>query len=95
MEQYLAIILSALTLLGLVLGFADKIFKRGGKEKNIDDRVGALESSDCTLKDNIVEITCDIKKIKENHLAHIQSDINGINIKMERIETTLEFIKNK
>ncbi len=95
MEQPLSIIISALTLLGILIAFRDKIFNRGGTEQKMSDRVSNLEKSDCTIKESIADINKDIKTIRENHLTHIQGDMNAIKIKMERIETILEFIKKK
>ena len=34
----------------------------------------------------------DIKSIKENHLSHIEKDINNINVHLAEINTTLKFI---
>jgi peptidoglycan hydrolase CwlO-like protein len=95
MEQHLSILISGLTLVGILIAFRDKIFYSGSNKQKLDDRVTNLEKSDCTIKESIDDINKDLKSIKENHLAHIQKDMNSINIKIERIETTLDFIKNK
>lgn len=95
MEEHLSTIISGLTLVGILIAFWDKIFNKGSKDQKIDDRIASLEKSDCSIRESISDINKDVKIIKENHLYHIQKDMNAINVKMERIETTLEFIKNK
>lgn len=85
MEQYLSIILSGLTLIGLLIGFRDKIFRRGRSEQSVKDRVSNLEK-------NQLEVCKDIKDIKENHLTHIQASIEKININLAEVNTTLKFI---
>lgn len=75
--------------------FRDRIFKSGVKEENLENRVDIIDKTIAELKSANVDTAKDIKTIKENHLAHIQADINNINVKMERMATTLEFIKNK
>lgn len=98
MEQIIitiSAIITVLTLVTMLYGFRDKIFHSGTSSQKNDDRITNLEKSDISIQENISNINNDIKKIKENHLAHIQADINIINIRMERMETTLEFIKNK
>lgn len=98
MEQFLSItsiVISALTLIGLLLGFGDKIFRSGGKEQSLSNRIDNLEKSDCEIKDSVKGINSDIKKIKENHLSHIQADMNTIKNDITEIKTTLKFINNK
>ena len=87
-QDYIGIILSIGGAISLLLAFWEKIFNSGKKDATLDNRVSELEKT-------VTKTSEDIDLIKNNHLAHMQSDINGINIKMERIETTLEFIKNK
>lgn len=83
MEQYLSPILQILTLLGIIIAFGDKIFKRGKAESNLCDRVTILESS-------VNKTALDIEKIKTNHLAHIQADINAMQKSIAVIENTLK-----
>lgn len=83
MEQHLPTILSALTLLGLILGFSDRIFKKGKEESNLCDRVTILEKT-------VSKTSEDITKIKDNHLAHIQADMNSMQKSIAVIENTLK-----
>lgn len=82
MEQ-LPTILSALTLLGLILGFSDRIFRKGKEESNLCDRVTILEKT-------VSKTSEDITKIKDNHLTHIQADINTMQKSIAVIENTLK-----
>lgn len=105
MEQ-ISIIISVLTFVTLLLSFRDRIFKSGKNEKSIEDKVSDLEKSDGEFKIKIADINKDIKTIKENHLYHIEKDINELKLQQERdignikinlaeINTTLKIKLNK
>ena len=85
MEQYLPTIISILTLIVILWGFRDRIFKKGIKEQALSDRISNLEKSDKEIKSCIAEQGRDVKNMKENHLAHMQIDINKINISIAQI----------
>lgn len=93
--ETISIIISGLTLIALIIGFGDKIFNRASKEQKVVDRVAKLEESNTEMNKCIGAVGEDIKKIKENHLAHIQADINAINVNLSAINTTLDFLKEK
>lgn len=95
MEQHLSIILSILTFISIVWVFRDKIIGSGKQDQRIDDRVSELEKSDTDIHKCIDNINTDIKTIKENHLAHIQSDITDIKVNVAEIKTSLQFLKDK
>lgn len=84
MEQTISIILSVLTFVTLLLAFRDRIFKSGKYEKSLEDKVSELEKSDGEFKVKITDINKDIKTIKENHLYHIEKDINELKLQQER-----------
>lgn len=89
--------MSILDLVSLIVGFLgmittfimlrDRVYLDGSNSKNIEDRVTSLENNNQTVAE-------DIKTIKENHLSHMQCDINKINISLEGINTTLVFLKD-
>lgn len=85
-------VVSLLTLIAILLGFRDKIFSHGGKEQKTTDRIAELEKTDKEFSKCIDGIKDDVKSIKENHLAHIEKDINNINVHLAEINTTLKFI---
>lgn len=80
--------ISILTLISLLTVFRDRIFTSGAKAKSIVDRVSSLEDSQ-------KEVAKDIKTIKENHLAHIQTSIQDINLNLVEINTTLKFLNKE
>ena len=47
-----------------------------------------MSQSDDNAKD-IIQIKADIKSIKDNHLAHIEVDMNRIRKQVERLDTRL------
>lgn len=89
-EMVTSVVIPIATFITVLLAFRDRIFKSGKQEKSIEDKVSDLEKSDETFKENIKNINTDIKNIKENHLSHIQADINKININLAEINTTLK-----
>ena len=44
------------------------------------------------LEDEIKEIKCDIKNIKENHLCHIQSEISDMKITVKGVSTNQDWL---
>lgn len=88
MEEHLSLILGSLTLLGLIFGFGDKIFKRGSKERGIEDRVKELEDNDC-------EIHKKLDRIMNNELVHINADIKSINEVVIRIDERVKILLEK
>lgn len=76
-------ILAICGIVGSLISFYLMIFRSGKKEANIDERVTALEKSS-------LDTARDIKDIKENHLSHIQDDMNKINLNLAGINTTLK-----
>jgi len=86
--EKLPIIISSLTLIGILWGFRDKIFGSGKKEQNLEDRVISLE-------ENYKEMSDDIKTIKTNHLPHIQADIGEIKVMLAEVKTSLKFINKE
>lgn len=90
LEIVVSTLIPIATFITVLLAFRDRIFKSGKKEKSIEDKVADLEKSDTEFKKSIEGINTDIKNIKENHLSHIQSDINKININLAEINTTLK-----
>jgi len=99
MESKVSIILSILTLVMLLLAFKDRIFYSGQKSQKIKEDIDLLKKENEDNKkytDKCVgAIAEDIKKIKENHLAHIQSDINQINVTLGKMQTALSFIQKE
>lgn len=86
-QDTLALILGVAGGLGMLIAFWEKIFNSGKKDENISNRVGDLEKNfDCVSKD--------IKTIKENHLTHMQADINKIQVSIAEINTTLKYINS-
>lgn len=85
MEQHLSLILGSLTLIGLIIGFGDKIFRRAKKEKGVEDRVKALEDSDC-------DIHRKLDKIMNNELVHIQADLTQIKVDVAEVATAIKYI---
>jgi len=53
------------------------------KHKNIDEKFDSV-------KEDYAEVKSDIKLIKENHLRHIEADVNDIKITQKQILTILE-----
>ena len=81
-KEILSLVIGLGGFVSILIAFWEKIFNNGRKNENIVNRVGDLEK--------LTEKTCqDIDSIKNNHLAHIQADINRININLAKITTTL------
>ena len=95
MEQHLSILISAFTLIGIIVAFRDKIFNKGGNEQKLKDRISDLEKNDSEINKCMENIKKDILGIKENHLTHIEKDINNINVHLAEINTTLKFLIKK
>ena len=74
--------------IGGLFAFGEKIFKRAGKERRLEDRVDTLETKMCDFDKKL-------DKIMNNHLPHIQDEISKINNTLTKISTTLEFIISK
>lgn len=87
-QDIITIILGLCGIFGFTFAVIDRVWKKGGKESNIDDRVLNLEKG-------YKNVCADIKSIKENHLEHIQKDISDININLAEINTTLKFLKKE
>lgn len=85
MIEHLPLILSALTLVAVMLNFADRIKKKGGEDSQLCDRVSTLEKT-------VSKTSEDISKIKDNHLAHIQRDMNSMKNDITEIKTSLKFM---
>lgn len=95
MESTISIIISGLTLIALIWSFRDRASKSGKDEQKIHDDISNLQQENSNLRNNITTINKDIKDIKENHLYHIEKYINGININIAEIKTSLQFLKEK
>ena len=89
--------LSTAQLLTIILGFI-AITKtgielyRGIINPNVkqDLRLQGLENSDSAIKKDVGRIEKNLEFIKENHLKHIERDINDISKKMARLEVIIE-----
>lgn len=44
------------------------------------------------LEDEIKEIKCDIKNIKENHLRHIQEEITNMKVTVSTVSTNQDWL---
>lgn len=44
------------------------------------------------LEDEIKEIKCDIKNIKENHLSHIQEEITNMKVTVSTVSTNQDWL---
>lgn len=84
-QNIITIILGICGIFGFTFAVIDRIWKKGGKDSNISDRV-------CNLEKEYSDVCKDIKTIRENHLEHIQADISTININLAEINTTLKFL---
>jgi len=62
-------------------------------DKTQDWRIKRLEQDVCDVKEDIKEINGKIGTIKDNHLAHIQSDMNDIKITQEKHNGDLGWLK--
>lgn len=81
-------ILAVCGIVGAIITITQLISKNASKSSSVFDRI-------ITLERGSQDMAKDIKSIKENHLAHIQEDISGINVNLAAINTTLEFLKQK
>jgi hypothetical protein len=74
------------TLIGIIFAiykvFRDPDIKAGKAIQDLTAQQKAIDACIADMKD-------DFKLLKENHIAHIERDINSLNIQMTRIETTL------
>jgi archaellum component FlaC len=82
-QTIITMILGICGIIGFALTFADKLIKKGKNEISLDDRVNDLER-------HYAEISNELEKIKNNHLAHIKDDINGIQKDVVEIKTILK-----
>ena len=73
-------LISIFTLITIMIAFRDKIFNAGKSAKCSEDRLADLEKKDMDKDKKLYDIGQDIKVIKENHLVHIQADINDIKV---------------
>jgi len=81
----ISIVLGIGGIISMLIVFWGKVSDTGSKGENIEGRIEILEAGH-------KEVAKDIKTIKENHLAHIQSDINDIKVNLGEINTALKFI---
>lgn len=91
LETFGLIIAVATSVVGGVIAIYDRFTKPDIKA---DNQIGLLKQG-CELKHKgidkeVVDIKEDIKLIKENHLRHIEADINDIKLTNTRILTILE-----
>lgn len=84
-QDIITIILGLCGIFGFAFAVVDRIWKKGSQDSNISDRVSSLEKG-------YTDVCKDIKTIKENHLEHIQRDINLIQQNLVQINTTLKFL---
>lgn len=54
MEEHIAIIISVLSFIVILLGFWDRIFKKGAKDRALIDQVNELGKTVVNLRDNHV-----------------------------------------